>query len=466
MHWALFWLATTELRRAGLRSGLTGLALAVSILAMAVFGQQAEIRQSTILRDYEATGAATFLVEFRTAESEIDELIEAVRRLPEISAAEAPYRSSDLDVIAHTAFLVFQNEKQQEYLGASTAVLGVTDRFDLARDYYETIGSQSTSRAGTQLGIPLIVTDGVTRAPSRGEVLVPAAVADYVGVRPGALASIELKSEASDGPPVVHRYPDVEVIGVFDVIGPDEGRFAPFWRLAARGRDVLTVRRPAAENELRTTLPIVLNTELLREFLTDQQKLRPPEIVSGDMVGRRQLVIRASAIFAVPAAEEAIERLLKGRGLSGNCPAISLGSFCIVLPERNNFVTAQTEQAKFSTGAGFFTALLLALVAIGNAGLQLQAVISRWREHAVLQALGFTPLQLLLYSILRLCLVFGTAIVASAVAWTMLPSPFNGSFPAFATAVVLCSATSFIAATAALLWPLRSRPGRQIRELT
>jgi maleylacetoacetate isomerase len=35
----------------------------------------------------------------------------------------------------------------------------------------------------------------------------------------------------------------------------------------------------------------------------------------------------------------------------------------------------------------------------------------------------------------------------------------------FATAAGLCSATSLIAATAALLWPLRSHPGRQIREL-
>jgi len=285
-------------------------------------------------------------------------------------------------------------------------------------------------------------------------------------MRARAFASIEFKSEAGQAEPVVRRYSGIEVIGVFDAIGPDEGRFAPFWRLAARGRDVLTVRRPDAPNEMRTTLPIVLNAELLSDFLSEQQQnLRARGTESADLIGRRQLVIRASTTIDVPAAQQAVERLLIDRGLSKNCPAVSLGSFCIVLPERNNFEAARREQTKFGAGAGFFAALLLALVASGNAGLQLQAVISRWRDYAVLQALGFTPSQLLLCSILRFCLVLGTAIGASAIAWTMLPSPFNGSFPAFATAAGLCSATSLIAATAALLWPLRSHPGRQIREL-
>jgi hypothetical protein len=456
----------TEVRQAGLRSGLTALALAAAILLISVLEQQAELRQSIILRDYDAAGAATFLVEVRTADHEIEELVAAVRRQPGITAAEAPYRGGDLEVTADTAFLVFQNPKQQEYLGASTAVLGVTESFDLARDYYETVGRQSTNTAGAQLGIPLIVTDGVTRPPSRSEVLVPAAVANYVGVRPGARASIELKSEIGRSQPVIHRYPDIEVIGVFDATGPDEARFAPFWRLAARGRDVLTVRRPDAESEPRTTLPIVLNAELLRGFLTDQQKRQPSGIMPDDMVGRRQLVIRAQATHDVPAMQEVVKQLLIARGLFANCPAISLGSFCIVLPERNNFAAAQREQAKFSAGAGFFTALLLALCAIGNAGLQLQAVISRWRDHAVLQALGFTPSQLFLSSLLRLFVLFGTGIVGSAIIWLMTSPVFPGSFFAFAVAAALCAAASLFAAMPALLLPLRSHPGRQIRELT
>ena len=213
-------------------------------------------------------------------------------------------------------------------------------------------------------------------------------------------------------------------------------------------------------------MPIVLNAELLREFLTEQQKLQPSGIMSSDMVRRRQLVIRASATQNVPAMQEVVKQLLIARGLSANCPAISIGSFCIVLPERNNFLVAQREQAKFSAGAGFLTALLLALCAIGNAGLQLQAVISRWRDHAILQALGFTPSQLFLSSLLRLFVLFGTGIVGSAIIRLMTSPVFPGSFFAFAVAAALCAAASLFAEMPALLLPLRSHPGRQIRELT
>jgi hypothetical protein len=306
----------------------------------------------------------------------------------------------------------------------------------------------------------------LARTPSQGEVLIPAAVAEYVGVRRGALASIELKSDVGQAEPF-QRYPALKVIGVFDVIGPDEGRFAPFWRLAARGRDVLTVRRPDAQSEMRTTLPIVLNAELLRDLWEErQQSLRRPGIEPANEVSRRQLVIRAGTAIGVAAVQEAVERLLIGRGLSKNCPAIELGSFCLVLPERNNFAAALQEQTKFGTGAGFFAALLIALVAIGNAGLQLQTVISRWHDQAVLQALGFTPSQLLVCSILRLGLIFGTAIAASAIVGTMMPSSFSSSSTAFATAAGLCSAASLLAVTIALLWPMRSDPAEQIRRLT
>ena len=466
MHWALLWLAVTELRRAGLRSGLTALALALAILTVSALDQQSKIRQDTILLDYEAGGAGTFLAELHIAEHEIDPVAGAIGRLQDVTAVEAPYRGRDLRLIADTSFLVFQNDKQQEFLGASTTVLGVAASFDLARDYYEVIGTQSQDAAPTSFGVPLIVTDGLARTPSQGEVLIPAAVAEYVGVRRGAVASIELKSDVGQAEPF-QRYPALKVIGVFDVIGPDEGRFAPFWRLAARGRDVLTVRRPDAQSEMRTTLPIVLNAELLRDLWEErQQSLRRPGIEPANEVSRRQLVIRAGTAIGVAAVQEAVERLLIGRGLSKNCPAIELGSFCLVLPERNNFAAALQEQTKFGTGAGFFAALLIALVAIGNAGLQLQTVISRWHDQAVLQALGFTPSQLLVCSILRLGLIFGTAIAASAVVGTMMPSSFSSSFTAFATAAGLCSAASLLAVTIALLWPLRSDPAEQIRRLT
>lgn len=78
MHWALLWLAVTELRPAGLRSGLTALALALAILTVSVLDQQSKIRQDTILQDYEAGGAGTFLAELHTAEHEIDPVAGAI----------------------------------------------------------------------------------------------------------------------------------------------------------------------------------------------------------------------------------------------------------------------------------------------------------------------------------------------------------------------------------------------------
>ena len=109
MPWALLWLAALELRRAGLRSGLTALALAVAILAMTVLEHQTEVRQDMLVRAYQAAGAATFLTELQTADAKLDELARAVRDLDAISAAEAPYRGSDLGLNADTSFLVFQN---------------------------------------------------------------------------------------------------------------------------------------------------------------------------------------------------------------------------------------------------------------------------------------------------------------------------------------------------------------------
>jgi len=198
--WALLWLAALELRRAGLRSGLTALALAVAMLAITVLEHQTEVRQDMLVRAYEAAGAATFLAELHTTDEKLDDVARAVRDLDVITAAEAPYRSGDLGLTADTSFLVFQNDKQQEYLGATTAVLGVSTSFDLRRDYYETLGARKAGAALTSFGIPLVVTDGVQRPPSRREVLVPATVAEYVGVQPGALAlSRRLRSLGCSG---------------------------------------------------------------------------------------------------------------------------------------------------------------------------------------------------------------------------------------------------------------------------
>ena len=461
MRCPLLWLTVRDLRQTGWRSGLIALSLAVTIVAISVLERQTQIQQTIILRDYEAAGATTFLADAVLPETKIDDLQREVRGLHAIAAVEAPYRGSDIGVIAETAFLVFENDKQREYLGGRTAVLGVSSGFDLARDYYERIGA-----AGEQpiLGIPLIVTDGMARPPTSGEVLVPKSVAEYVGVRPGALATVELAYGLEAGEPFARRY-ELRVVGTFDAIGPDESRFAPLWRLAARGRDVLTVRWNDAR-ELRTTLPVVLSAELVRDFLGDvHRELRTQGTEVSEPVGRRQLVMHANSANDVTKAQTAVRRLLIAHGLREDCPAITSGSSCLNLPMQNNFQTALREQAKFATGAGFFIALLLALAAIGNAGLQLQIAISRWREHAILQALGFTRSQLLLRYILGLSLIF-TAGIAVATAASAIAAPiFGGSFRSFATAAALCTATTMLAAVAILVWPLRSPPGARIREL-
>jgi hypothetical protein len=307
VHCALLWLAIRELRQAGLGPGLTALALTVTILAVSVLGRQIENQRTAILRGYEERGATTFVAELvGVTESEIEELVSAVRGLEGITSAEAPYRGSDFGLTADTSFLVFQNEKQQEYLGATTTVLGVTDKFDPSRDYYENIGPSTPWDRKTPLGIPLLVTSGTARAPAAGEVLIPTVVAEYVGIRADTRANVELIHHRNLGQPIVRRYDDLRVIGTFDTLGPDEGRFAPFWRFAARGRDVLTVRRPGNGSEMRTTLPVVVSVGLLRNFMThmkEELKARGEGLHPRD---RGLLVIRATTTFDVTKAEGAV----------------------------------------------------------------------------------------------------------------------------------------------------------------
>ena len=54
-------------------------------------------------------------------------------------------------------------------------------------------------------------------------------MADYVGVQPGAEATVELVYTGS-GEPIVQRLEGLRLSGTFELVGPDEGRFAPFWR--------------------------------------------------------------------------------------------------------------------------------------------------------------------------------------------------------------------------------------------
>jgi hypothetical protein len=96
------------------------------------------------------------------------------------------------------------------------------------------------------------------------------------------------------------------------------------------------------------------------------------------------------------------------------------GSFCLRLPERNNFQSALQEQYKVGSGGGFFVGLLLILVAAGAAGLQVQTVVARWREYGILQALGFTPRQILAYYGVPLALVLASGVAIAALASLLL----------------------------------------------
>jgi len=291
-------------------------------------------------------------------------------------------------------------------------------------------------------------------------------VAEYVGERLDARATLELILADSHGPPIVRRYEGLRVIGTFDAVGPDEGRFAPFWRFAARGRDVLTVRRPDRGDEKKTTLPVVVNVSVLRDFMMGvQEELTAQGRAPVPEQNRSLLVIRADAVAGVTSAQQAVQQLLKHRSLADDCQTTGTRSFCLRLPERNNFQTALHEQTTFVTGVKFFANLLLLLVATGSAGLQLQTIIMRWHEHAVLEALGFTPLWLLGYSCLRVLLIFTIGIAIAGVVSLSLPSMLSGSLASFATASGLLTAASLSVTVPVLFWALRAPPGERLREL-
>jgi hypothetical protein len=454
----LLWLALVDLGQAWLRSGLAALAIAAAILAVAFFAGQIQYRQGEVLAGYEAAGAATFVVQLTGAsDDEIDALAASVRTLGDVGSVEAPYSGISLNVAIDTSFLVFRNEQQQEYLGARTSVLGVDRNFDLARDYYVDFHEVNPQAPQIVLGMPLLVTAGEARPPGPQEVLVSADVTDYVGVQPGTAAIVEFVYSGA-GEPIIRRFDGLRLIGTFDMAGPDEGRFEPFWRFSARGQDVLTVRAEAARVGA-TSLPIVVNRELFREFLSSaRDELARRGGAAARLRARDQLVVRASSISKVPTAEAAVGQLLQGRGLDRGCSDQSRRSFCLRLPERNNFGSALREQNKVGQGGSFFVGLLLILLAIGAAGLQVQTVVSRWRDYGILQAIGFTPGQVLVYYGLQFALVLTTGVAIAAIASLALATISATSLIA---AAVLAALVAGLSSLPVFLWPLW-RPAAEV----
>lgn len=461
MRRGLVWLAIVDLRRAWPRLGLAALAIAPAVLAATFFASQIELRRTQVLATYEAAGAATFVVQLSAiADNEIDSLASSLRGLGAVSSVEAPYSGIGAHVTADTSFLVFRNERQQEYLGARTSVLGVDANFDLARDFYVNFHDANPKAAETVLGMPLLIAGGADRAPDPNEVLVASGVADYVGVQPGVEATVELVY-TGDKEPIVRRYHGLRLSGTFDLVGPDEGRFAPFWRFSARGQDVLTVRSDDTGTG-PTSLPIVLNAEVLRDFRSSiRDELRRRGIGPIQLSARNQLVIRAGSVADVPAVEAEVERALGQRGLIHDCDGQSSRSFCLRLPEKNNFRAALEEQNKVGTGGAFFVALLLALVSVGTAGLQLQTVITRWRDNGVLQAVGFTPGQIFRYHSIQLLIILIGGIAVAAVISPLLP---EWSPTSLLIAAGLAAGAAVLAAAPALIWPLSRPPAELLRD--
>jgi hypothetical protein len=462
MRRGLLWLAVVDLKRAWLRSLLAALAIALALVAVTFFAGQVGLRQAELLTGYEESGAATSIVELsKVPTSSIADLVRALHSAAGVQSVEAPYNGTQLGLAADTSFVVFENEKQQESLGARTTAVGVDRSFDPVRDYYVNFHDLNSNAPEATLGAPLLVTSGTVRPPERNEVVVASGVTDYVGVRPGAEATVDLIYVAAN-PPIVRRFESLRLIGTFELVGPDQGRFEPFWRLAARGREVLTVRRPDAPEGVATTLPILLNDELVREFLgyvsqeLDARGVAPPKSLAAN-----ELVVRADSVGAVPSVEAEVASLLEQRGLKQGCSATSEAGFCLRLPERNNFQAALEEQKKLEEGGSFFIFLLLILMAVGTAGLQVQLVLARWREFGILQAVGFSPIQILLYSAIQLYAILTAGTVAAASATIILPFARTVSAFIFAAGIALVAAS--VAALPVLLWPLAQRPAQLLR---
>ena len=461
MRRGLLWLALVDLGQAWPRPGLVALAIAPAILAVAFFAGEVELRRAELLAGYEAAGAATFVVQLTgVADDEIDALAGSIRTLGAVASAEAPYSGIGAEIAADTSFLVFRNEQQQEYLGARTSVLGIDRNFDLARDYYVNFHDLNPQAPQSVLGMPLLITAGMAQVPGPREILVSSGVTDYVGVQPGAEATVEFIYNGA-GEPIVKRFDGLRLIGTFDMAGPDQGRFEPFWRFNARGQDVLTVRREP-QGISATSLPLIVNAALFRDFLSSiGSGLAHREDAPARLPARDQLIVRAGSIAGVPAAEAAVDQLLQQRGLARQCDVQGPRSFCLRLPERNNFQSALQEQNKVGSGGGFFVGLLLILVTAGAAGLQIQMVVSRWRDYGILQALGFTPAQILVHYGVQLVLVLASGVAIAAVASLLLARISTTSLIVAAGLTALAAGLSSLLV---LVWPLQRLPAELLRD--
>ena len=458
----IFRLILADLRSSWFQAVAAVLLMGAGIIGVAYFTTQARQTLLQVQAAYQEEGAATFVVELSgISDEELDRTVAAVRQLQDVGSANAPYNGLELGAQADVSFLVFENAKQKEYLGAHTSVLGVDPFFPLKTGYYVDFRWLNPSAPRAVLGIPLLLVAGDFRSPEVNEILLPSTVTDYVGVQPGAQATVELIYAGSD-PPIVRRLDDLRLIGVFDIPGPDRGRIDPFWRLSYVDEPLLTVRGTGGTEA--TTVPVLLNMAIVQDFVRSVELQRPSS--STPLPARSQLVVSATAVANVPAAQKKVVSLLESQGfkLADEPNQPGAHSYRVLLPERNNFVSAQREQGKIGTGGTYFAGLLLILLAFGTGGLQVLATLTRWRDYGVLQAVGFSPGQILMVYGGRLLLVLTTAILFAGLA-VLLSSHLAGAREVFATAAVLAVLATIAGSVPALLWPMRTRPAAMLKEL-
>jgi hypothetical protein len=457
-------LVLTDLRSSWFSAVAALLLIGAGIIGVAYFTTQAQRTQSQVQTAYQEEGASTFVVELSgLSGEEIDSVVAAARQLQGVGSADVPYNGLELGVQADTSFLVFENTQQKEFLGAHSSVLGVGPLFKPRTGYYVDFRWLNPSAPRTVLGIPLLPVAGEFRPPQANEILLPSTVTDYVGVQTGARATVELVY-ANSNPPIVRRLDDLRLIGIFDVAGPDKGRIDPFWRLSYVGEPLLTVR--GAGSTEATTVPVILNMAVVQDFLRSvESQLHLDRFSSSPLPARSQLVVSAKSVAGVPVAEKQVASLLETQGLKpagqANQPA---HTYRLLLPEHNNFVSAQREQRKIGTGGRYFAGLLLILLAFGVGGLQVLATLTRWRDYGVLQAVGFSPGQILLVYGGQLLLVLTSAILFAGLA-VLLTSRLVHSREAFATATGLAVLATFTGSVPALLWPMRIPPAAMLKEL-
>jgi ABC-type antimicrobial peptide transport system permease subunit len=93
--------------------------------------------------------------------------------------------------------------------------------------------------------------------------------------------------------------------------------------------------------------------------------------------------------------------------------------------------------------------------------LQIQLVLARWRELGILQAVGFSPLKILLHFGIRLYTILAAGVGIAAVAVSILPFARSASMFVFAAGVAVVAAS--MAALPVLLWPLAQAPAQLLR---